>query len=133
MQLELGDSPMPVKKEAEGFTEFWAAYPRKEAKKDAFKAWNAAKPSAELQVTILKHVIARATSKAWQDKQFVMLPATFIRGERWTDEVVGVKQQAHAHVCSHPYASFKVEKEFTHKVMGTCGKCGAKATIERPN
>ena len=39
--------------EADGFAVFWAAYPRKDKKKEALSVWDKLKPSAELQATIL--------------------------------------------------------------------------------
>jgi hypothetical protein len=65
---------------------FWLCYPRHEAKKDALKAWK--------QVDADQHIIEILTAlsvwrKIWEKKnyEFIPLPATWIRGERWEDEV----------------------------------------------
>lgn len=78
----------PTPFDPDGFANFWASYPKKEAKKDAYKAWSKLRPSPELQAQML-------TALSWQREQrdwtkdggtFVPLPASWIRGERWTDE-----------------------------------------------
>ena len=71
----------------EGFNEFWTAYPRRQAKKDALKAWRALKPSVELVAMIVQHIIQRQHTRQWREG-FIPLPATFLRGERWEDELL---------------------------------------------
>lgn len=69
------------------FEEFWAMYPRKEAKKDAFKAWMQLKEKEKLLAVnaIQNHI------KHWElkgtEKTFIPLPASWIRGWRWEDEL----------------------------------------------
>ena len=65
------------------FERFWAVYPRRDAKKDARKAWT--------QIGGDQHVEAILTALGWQaaqwtERQFTPLPATYLRGERWDDE-----------------------------------------------
>jgi hypothetical protein len=68
---------------AESFEKFWAKYPRHEAKKDAFKAWCQLKPDARLVDQILENLRQRV----WPNrKQFVPLPASYLRGYRWRDD-----------------------------------------------
>lgn len=93
-----GSSPDPVrsgpsqqtKKKTErndppGFAEFWAAYPRKDAKAAAKRAWLRTKPPLGKCLATL----------AWQKRsvdwtkdggQFVPLPASWINAGRWEDE-----------------------------------------------
>lgn len=67
------------------FDEFWSAYPKREAKPDARKAWAKVRPS-EVDA-ILADLAARAAHPAvWNEIKFVPLPATYIRGRRWEDE-----------------------------------------------
>jgi hypothetical protein len=67
------------------FAQFWAAYPLKVAKKDARKAWGELRMTPELHAAIL-------AALAWQGPQWAAqgygtpYPATWLRGERWTDE-----------------------------------------------
>jgi hypothetical protein len=70
---------------AEGFDEFWAAYPRRKDKKQAVKAWNALQPSAELRTKLLA-AIERCKRTEWFEAQYTPYPATWINRERWTDE-----------------------------------------------
>jgi uncharacterized protein YdaU (DUF1376 family) len=76
--------PIPL-----GFDEFWKAYPRRDAKKDAEKAWNALNPSADLLTEILVSIAAQRKSPGWvkDSGKFIPLPASWIRGERWRDEI----------------------------------------------
>lgn len=68
------------------FALFWADYPRKQAKKDAQKAWAKLKPSPELVDQMLEAIAEQKRGRQWKDG-FVPLPATWLRGERWTDEL----------------------------------------------
>jgi len=70
--------------EPDGFAEFWATYPRKDARKDALKAYRALKPTPDLRAVMLAAIARHRVSRQWQDG-FIPLAATWIRGERWTD------------------------------------------------
>jgi hypothetical protein len=67
------------------FLTFWHLYPLKVAKKDAFKAWGDLRPSPATVEAIM-------TALAWQVPLWsaqgygMPYPATYLRGERWTDE-----------------------------------------------
>ena len=73
------------------FEDFWAAYPVRRAKKDARKVWDKLQPSEALCTTIQAAIRQQAL---WRARQAVLrkwvpewpLPATWLRGERWTDE-----------------------------------------------
>jgi hypothetical protein len=77
----------PTTTEDPDFAAFWTAYPRKTAKPAALKAWRATAkgrpPLAELIAALEKH----KASRQWQDPQFVAHPATWLRGQRWLDEL----------------------------------------------
>lgn len=72
----------------DGFSEFWAAYPRKQAKVDAVKAWKKLSPSPDLVTRIITSVQHACDSPAWRKDggQFIPYPATYINGRRWEDE-----------------------------------------------
>ena len=78
------DAKAPRACNAEGFEEFYAAYPRKDAKKAAMRAWNALKPSQEVRGAILAAI--KHQGLAQREKRFIPLPASFLNGERWNDE-----------------------------------------------
>ena len=67
------------------FDEFWRAYPRRVAKAEARKAW----AQTESIRPPIGEVIAaiRRSATQWTDIRFVPHPATWLRGERWDDEV----------------------------------------------
>ncbi len=77
----------------EMFALWYSEYPRHEARKDGLKAWRKLQPSDALFSEIMAAVALFKTTK-WLDKdvQYIPLPATFIRGERWTDEVIYVRE-----------------------------------------
>jgi len=67
----------------ESFAQFWAAYPRHEAKKDAWKAWTQIRPDAALVDRILDNLRTRK----WPNLQkHIPLPASYLRGYRFNDE-----------------------------------------------
>jgi hypothetical protein len=68
----------------QGFTAFWAAYPRRKGKKDAWKAWQQLCPSACVQAQIVTALVWQI--KEWTHPRYTPLPASYLRGERWTDE-----------------------------------------------
>jgi hypothetical protein len=76
----------------QGFGHFWLAFPRRQARLDALKAWRQLRPSAETQAAILDALAWQA--EAWTDLSYCPLPATYLRGERWTDEPLTAKVDA---------------------------------------
>jgi hypothetical protein len=75
------DEPSP------DFLLFWDAYPRKEAKPKAWKAWKKA-PLPAMEV-ILTAVRRQRESAQWkkEEGQFIPMPATWISNNRWEDKV----------------------------------------------
>ena len=76
----------PQSEPEDAFDRFWSVYPLKHAKKDARKAWNQLDPDDALVQKICAHIELRIKSRQWREG-FIPLPATFIRGERWEDEL----------------------------------------------
>jgi hypothetical protein len=78
----------------ESFAEFWKSYPRREAKKVAFKVWLKLKPDAELLDRILTALEWQREKPQWTKDggQYVPLPASWLNGERWTDEPPHIEQ-----------------------------------------
>lgn len=75
-----------TQKLAQGFLGFYNRYPRKEARKDAEKAWGQAKVTPETEELIHKALDWQIPMYEQRERHFIPLPATWIRGERWTDE-----------------------------------------------
>ena len=84
------EKPMADKDMAEAFEVFWKLYPNKKSKKDARKAWEKLKPSAELRMTLMTALGNHRISRDWakDDGQYVPMASTWLNGERWTDELV---------------------------------------------
>lgn len=79
--------------DAEEFAAFWAAYPKHQGRKDAWKAWQSIRPSVAVQAAILAALAWQR--REWSDVAYAPLPASYLRGERWMDEplVAVVKSQ----------------------------------------
>jgi hypothetical protein len=87
LTLEVEPAPKP-RDSMEGFSLFWQAYPKKQGRTPAEKAWRKLQPDAETVRKIVEHVQARRTSEDWTKElgQFIPLPSTFLNQRRWTDE-----------------------------------------------
>ncbi len=70
------------------FERFWAIYPKKRNKGDAWKAWRALKPSEELVAAILAAVERAKASVQWRkdEGQFIPYPASWLRARGFEDE-----------------------------------------------
>ena len=64
----------------EGFTKFWAAYPKKTGKGQAIKAW----PGDEVTEQVLAALSWQVPT--WKDIQFVKNPSTWLNARCWEDE-----------------------------------------------
>lgn len=79
-------------KYTENFEQFWTQYPkhRRKAKQTAFKAWERARkngmPSFD---AVMFALAAQKASSEWKkdNGQYIPLPATWINGARWDDEI----------------------------------------------
>ncbi len=69
------------------FSDFWRAYPRRVARKDAEKAW--AKVMPEDYPKIFAAVARARQTDDWRREsgKFIPFPASYLRGERWLDEL----------------------------------------------
>ena len=87
------------------FNEFWRVYPKRMGKQDALRAWSKLKVSGNLLDIIIAAVKAQSRRPEWMKDggQFVPLPATWLNGRRWEDEV-GVPD-----IQSHPDGSTESE------------------------
>jgi len=85
--------PSPAAPLVDGFDSFWNIFPRKEAKKEAQKAW------AKIPITDRPAIIAAVNqfklSEQWQKDggQFIPYAATFLNGRRWEDELPTLSPQ----------------------------------------
>ncbi len=73
----------------EDFDTFWKAYPRKVAKGDARKAWIQTEKIRPSLSNILEAIENQKNTQQWieNDGIYIPYPATWLRQERWDDEV----------------------------------------------
>jgi DNA-binding MarR family transcriptional regulator len=71
------------------FDRFWQAYPKKQKKLDAQRAWQKLNPDPELAERIIKDVQRRSQTHDWQKEngKYVPMPTTYLNGQRWMDEL----------------------------------------------
>lgn len=86
--------PPRIKKEESlknisSFDEFWKRYPKKVAKKAAFKIFKKINPSDALIKQILAALERHAASEKWQcdGGKYIPNATTWLNGERWEDEL----------------------------------------------
>jgi hypothetical protein len=70
-----------------GFDAFWSAYPRKQAKGAAIKAYARLRADDALQAALLAAIALQATTEQWTKDggQFIPMPASWLNGRRWED------------------------------------------------
>ena len=69
------------------FEEFWAVYPRHEAKKDARKAWRDVAEKCRAAAVVAAVDWRTVWRRQGRDTSVIPLAATWIRGERYEDEL----------------------------------------------
>jgi len=71
------------------FNVFYAAYPKKKAKKEALQAWKTLAPENGLFETIIAAVAKQKRSDDWtrENGRFIPNPASWLNGRRWEDEI----------------------------------------------
>ena len=92
-----GENELPPKSPKRGaadaaratFTDFWAAYPRKQARENAWKAWAKLAPDGELLRTILIALERQKRTADWikEGGRYIPLASSWLNGKRWEDTV----------------------------------------------
>lgn len=87
------DKNTPLPPEGDGFAEFWQAYPRKDARPNALKAWKRLLPPLE---AVLASITRFKSTDQWTKDggKFIPLPASWLNGERWKDQGTAVTSAA---------------------------------------
>ena len=88
------------------FELFWKEYPRKQAKKNALKAWLKIAPDEELTERIISAIKTQRLWPDWQKEggRFIPLAATWLNGSRWEDEAPDSLQRSSIDVSQDAYA-----------------------------
>lgn len=70
------------------FTEFWAAYPKKQGKGAAWNAWRKLHPDTSLLAQMIASIQAHRDDPQWlkEGGQFIPFPATWLNQRRFEDE-----------------------------------------------
>lgn len=113
---DISPSPEGEIETENAFNQFWEAYPKKVAKKEAQKAFEKIKPDTILLDTILVAIQAQKQSGQWQDKQYIPNPATWLRRGQWEDELPPRRE-----------GSFDIDDFFNAAVAHTYGEGEQKA------
>ena len=83
-RLEVQEQP----KHDELFDAFYEAYPRHEGRTPAYRAWKSLRPGPALVAEIMTAVKQQyGRGVVSEDLACVPFPATWLRDQRWTDEV----------------------------------------------
>lgn len=70
------------------FETFWEAYPRKESKKDALRAFGKITLTPEVFAAILDGIRRFKLTDQWKDIRYIPHAASWLNQERWKDEVL---------------------------------------------
>ena len=70
------------------FDRFWAAYPKKKGKQDAWQAWKKLKPDMELCRAMSMALKWQKQSEQWLNEggKYIPYPAKWLRKRLWEDE-----------------------------------------------
>lgn len=68
------------------FMTFWAAYPRRESKVGAWKAFQKINPDDKTMTLILEWLPKAIASDQWQDRSLIPYPQKFLNERRWEDD-----------------------------------------------
>lgn len=80
------NNPKPKKPDAlTYFPEFWSAYPRRDDRAKAEKAWIAHNCDA-IAGEVVKGAVRYASEKVGSEKKYIALPTSWLNGKRWMDE-----------------------------------------------
>lgn len=83
-----GTKTPPTPFEGDGaFGDFWAEYPRKDAKQQAIKAWQRLRPTDETQAQIMTSLEDYKQSDQWR-RGIIPHAATWLNQGRWMDELI---------------------------------------------
>ncbi len=71
------------------FADFWSAYPKKVAKRNAEKAWNKIEPDSDLIANIINSLSTQSKTPQWLKDGGAYIPnaATWLNARRWEDEL----------------------------------------------
>lgn len=109
-------SKTPVTHYTDGYGHFWAAYPRKEGKVEAFTIWQAR--TLEPRAGEIAAKVERLTLTLWagRERDKIPLPTTYLNQARYEDDLVPLEvvqeQQAKERMSEREYRNMKAAQRF---------------------
>lgn len=89
-EQEISYEISPRENTDEEWDRFWSAFPRKESKPAALRAWKAARKRASVDA-IMDGLGRWLPNLALREKQYIPLPATWLNNDKWNDEPSAVQ------------------------------------------
>ena len=81
------NGPSEIGPELDLWDSFWTLYPRREAKKDAARAWSRMSEADQLEAVVAMASWRRIWAAQGRTTDKIRLPATWLNGEQWTDDI----------------------------------------------
>ena len=116
-------APSKKKPDHKGFEEFYAAYPRHDAKADALKAWNQVQPGIDDVLEAIRWQL-KSQDHLDKEKRFIPLPATWLRGRRWLDEAPAAFKRKERFEATVPQAPTCEHTDVSTTEVFVCGEHG---------
>lgn len=91
------------------FNEFWAHYPRKVGKVNAFKSFKKVCKDRKMLETIIAALEKHKKTAQWKDVQYIPHPSVWLNGHRWEDELDGLIEKAGDSSASYDLEKYKKE------------------------
>lgn len=96
------------------FLEFWAVYPKKVGKGDAYRKWQTLVKSEKKKEQVIASVQKHKSSDRWKEEEgkYIPNPATFLHQKRFDDEVItkedkeAQKEVPEIPKCKHGYPTY---------------------------
>lgn len=82
-----GEAPSAPPLANDLWDDFWLLYPRHEARKDARKSWGKLSERQQIQAVVSITDWRQVWKAQGRDSRLIPLPATWLNGERWEDEL----------------------------------------------
>ena len=110
IHIEIID-PKQEQSEIEGmFNEFWAAYPRKVNKVNAFKAFKKVCKNRKMLEVLLSALAKHKKTEQWKTATLIPHASTWLNGCRWEDDLSSLKSE---HKASYDLDKYKQESLFS--------------------
>lgn len=110
-------APRPPVAASVDFDRFWAAYPRKDNRANAVRAFAKAVKAGHSPGFLADQ--AERWASLWaaerRDRQYIPMPTTWLNGERWNDQPSAPRTAPNGH---HPYANPADQSVWDEPLLG---------------